>query len=115
MAKNQKAPIEVMCVIVKRGDSNKVAQILVDHGVEYQVNCLAEGTARSDVQNLFGFEILDRDMMFGIVDTKKSKDIFSELSKTFNIQIEEQVCMAFTLPLSSATSTMLDLMGITLK
>ncbi len=112
MAKKLTSPLQIICVIVKRGDHEKVANILYEAGVEYQVNCLAEGTARSDVQNLFGFEILDRDMVLGIISTQKSKQAMQNLNKEFDIQIEEQICMAFTIPFSSATSDLLEMLNI---
>ena len=114
MAKNPKSPIEIICIVVKRGESKKVIDILAAHGVDHQINCLAEGTAKSSVQDLFGFEILDRDMLFGIIATDKTKNVFKDLNETFDISDLEQVCLAFTMPLSSATSTMLDMLGITI-
>ncbi len=114
MAKNPKSPIEIICIVVKREESKKVINILANHGVEHQISCLAEGTAKSNMQDLFGFEILDREMLCGIIPTDKSKLVFDTLNKTFDITDQEQVCLAFTMPLSSATSTMLDMLGITI-
>ncbi len=112
MAKNPKSPIEIICIVVKRGESKKVIDILAKNGVNHQLSCLAEGTAKSNMQDLFGFEILDRDLLCGIISTDMSKKVFDILNKTFDTTDQEQVCLAFTLPLSSATSTMLEMLGI---
>lgn len=110
MNKKQPAPIETICIIVNRGHSVKVAEILKSCEVEKQVFCLGEGTSKSNMQSLFGFALSERDVVFGIINAKNSKKAFESFEQAFGE--EQNICIAFTIPFSSATSTTLDMLGI---
>ena len=112
MQKKQTSPLEILCVIVRRGHNPKVAQILKEYEVTHQINCLAEGTSKSNVQSIFGFAITERDVMLALIKPKKVKGALKALQETFMTENGEEMCIAFTVPISSATSTMLDMMGI---
>ncbi len=112
MAKKPTSPLEIICVIVARGNNEKVAKVLTENKVEFQVNCLGEGTSKSNVQSIFGFALTERDIVFGLVKPHKIKPIFEGLENSLIDENGEGLCIAFTLPLSSATSTTLDALGI---
>lgn len=112
MSKKQRSPLKIICVIVPRGENLKVAQILANNEVEFQVNCLGEGTAKSNMQSLFGFALSERDVVFGLIEPKKVDDTLKQLQSSFIDSEGNGLCIAFTIPLSGATNTLLDMMGI---
>lgn len=112
MAKKQASPLKLIGVIVNRGENTKVAKILADNNVVLQLNCMGEGIAKSNMQSLFGFALSERDVVFGLIKPKAIKTTFEQLDQQFFDDEGNGMCIAFTIPLSSATSTLLDLVGI---
>jgi len=108
MKKRIKAPFEIICVIIKRGKSDKVIEFLKDNGSNFHLTTMAEGTAKSGTLEMFGFGIEEREVVFGLIDKNEIKRTLNLLNRKFKFDISSKG-IAFTMPLTSATSVILEM------
>ena len=113
MAKKQSnpSPIELLVVIVDRGKTDIVNQILSSYDVNNGVVTFAEGTAISKKIDFFGFGVIEREAVWSFVKTEDSDKILKELSDELHLQ-KKHTGIAMTFPIKSAGSNLLDRLGI---
>ena len=104
-------PIEIICVIVDRKLEKDTEYVLDKHQINNYVTFLGEGTAKSAIGDLFGFGITEKSVFIGFVDREKSRNALEDLREKIGYNKDGRG-LAMTLPLSSATSTMLDMLNI---
>lgn len=106
-------PIEIVCVTIDRKLEKDVEEVLHKHEVHNFVTFLADGTAKSSMGDLFGFGIAEKSVLVGLVDRERSRNLLEDLREEIGYDKDGRG-LAMTLPLSSATSTMLDMLNIEL-
>ncbi len=106
--KKIKAPFEIIGVIVKRNSSDQAVEILKANSSDFHLVCMAEGTASTQVMEMFGFGMESREVIFGLIKTDEIKNTLSVLNKEMQFD-KEANGIAFTLPLSSATSVVMEM------
>lgn len=106
--KKIKAPFEIVGVIVKRNMSDKVVEILKANSSDFHLVCMAEGTASTQVMEMFGFGMESREVVWGLIKTEEIKNTLKILSKEMDFD-DSTNGIAFTLPLTSATSVVLEM------
>ena len=112
MAKKKNiCPIEIICVIVDRKHEKDTEKVLEKHGITNYITFLAEGTSQTAMGDLFGFGISEKSALIGLVDIEKSRNALLDLRERIGYNKSGRG-LAMTLPLSSATSTMLDMLNI---
>lgn len=112
MAKKKNiCPIEIICVIVDRKHEKETGAVLDKHNITNYVTFLGDGTAKSAIGDLFGFGITEKSVLIGFVDKEKSRNALEDLREKIGYDKNGRG-LAMTLPLSSATSTMLDMLNI---
>ncbi len=109
--KKSTCPIEIICVIVDRKLEKDTEKVLEKYEINNYVTFLGEGTAKSALGDLFGFGITEKSVLIGLVDRLKSRDVLEDLREEIGYDRDGRG-LAMTLPLSSATSTMLDMLNI---
>lgn len=109
--KSIQAPIEVVMVIVNKGKGDKVCELLKMNGSFFQIMAYGEGTSQSKSMDFFGFGTIDRDVILGLVNTATSKKILKLLNDNFELNVAHNG-IAATIPISSASSEVLNLLGI---
>ena len=105
------APFELMITIVERGKSTKVIDILKTHDCSYNLVTLGEGTARSTMSDIFGFGIVEREVIWSLVDPLMSDKILKTMNDVLELS-EPAKGIAMTIPANSASNLMLDILGI---
>ena len=105
------APFELMITIVERGKSAKVIDILKTHDCSYNLVTLGEGTARSTMSDIFGFGIVEREVIWSLVDPLMSDKILKTMNNVLELS-EPAKGIAMTIPTNSASNLMLDILGI---
>ena len=114
MAKKKSiCPIEIICIMIDRRLEKDSEEILKKHGIDAYVTFLGEGTANSSMGDLFGFGISEKSVLIGLVDREKSRNVLEDLREEIGYDKNGRG-LAMTLPLSSATSTMLESLNIDL-
>ncbi len=112
MAKKKiKPPFEILVSIVDRGDGNKVSELLEENHLQNIVVLQGTGTAESEVAELFGFGVVERDIVVCIVDQERSKVMVELLYTDLNMGIEHSGCV-FTISPSSATLELINLLKL---
>ena len=106
------SPFEIMICVVDRGKGDKVMEILRMNGCSMHLTTMGTGTAaKSNTGDFFGFGIIEREVVFALVNKNKIDDVTKILTDILNLEKPHTGILA-TLPISSATSTLLDMLGI---
>ena len=99
--KDEKLPtiLEMLFVIVKRGNGDKVSKFLKEKGIS-KISSYAYGTADSTLQSLLGLVDKEKEIVFSIIPVLNSDELLDELEKKF-LKIEKYSGIAFTIPLKT--------------
>lgn len=105
------SPVELLVVIVNRGKTDLVNQILSVYNVNNGVTTFAEGTAISKKVDFFGFGVIEREVVWAFVKVEDTDEIMKKLTDELHLE-KNHTGIAMTLPVKSASSNLLDLLGI---
>ena len=108
---NNESPIDLLVVIVPRNDGRKVCEILDKYNIHLQLNCMGHGTAKSNIADLFGFGISERDVVFSIIPTEKGNELLDFFNKTFEFEKKDNG-LAMTLPINIIEKKLFNLINI---
>ena len=109
--KSMSAPFELLVTIVERGKSEKVCEILTVHDCSFNLTTLGEGTAKSQAEDIFGFGIVEREIIWSLVNPLISDKILDTLNNVLELE-KPQRGIAMTIPCNAASNLMLDILGI---
>ena len=109
LANKHKAVAEMLVVIVSRGKSKKVIEILQEENVDLQILSMGSGTAASNVGDMFNLDSLEREVLFAIINIKNKKAINDKLKEMFDEG--KTTGIAFSVPIKSATSDLVERLG----
>lgn len=107
----KETPIEMLFVIVSRNDVEKVQQILRTHNTDYDLVLMGKGTADSKLGDIFGFGIIDRDVVCTLLNKTKSAEILNLLDEELQLSAPHRG-VAFTIDINAITSNVLDMFTI---
>lgn len=102
------APFEVIMVVVKKGLAEEAIRLITSNYGNFSLVTMAEGTTDQTAAEFFGFGIQERELVVGLIDTKKSKSTLEILNEHFQFD-EAFNGLAITIPIKSATNVMLDM------
>ncbi len=105
------APFELMIAIVERGNAKRVYDILEQNDAVFSLVTLGEGTAKSATADIFGFGVVDREIVWSLIEPIKSDRIIGSINAALQLE-EPGKGIVMTIPSSSASSIMLDFLGI---
>lgn len=105
--KKIKAPICLMLVFCDDDKGEKVEKYLDQNNLKSGVVFSGEGTSDNDVADMFGFGMSERDVIACIIPTQVSEKVLDDVKDVIGID-QGRAGMAMLIPLTSATSTMLD-------
>lgn len=106
-----KSPIEMLFVIVSHKQYKKATAVLEQNNISHHSVLMGKGTAESKLGDIFGFGIIDRDIISAVIKKEESNKILDELNTTLNLS-EEHMGVAFTTEISAVTSDIFDLLNI---
>lgn len=105
------SPFELLITIVERGKSEKVCEILSVYDCQYNLVTLGEGTAKSEATDIFGFGIVEREIIWSLINPIMSSKILRTINDTLELE-KPQKGIAMTIPCNAASNLMLDILGI---
>ncbi len=105
------SPFEILVTIVERGKSEKVCEILSVHDCQHKLITLGEGTAKSVASDIFGFGIVEREIIWALINPLMSDKILKTLDDILELT-KPQRGIALTIPCNAASNLMLDILGI---
>lgn len=104
-------PLQLLTCITYRENVKHVEKIIEQFGVVEHGVLMGKGTAQSLIGDLFGFGIIDRDIVCMIVDLNMSKDIIAELDKKFDFDKSENgIC--FCIPVNAISSDLFEQLNL---
>ncbi len=107
----RKTPIECLVCAVEPELEKKAVEILDLFGVNGKVFTIGEGTADTAIGNLFGFGIMDRKLIFSIVEKEKSTQLLNALDVGLLMQ-KNKTGIAFTIDVTAISSDMVERLGL---
>lgn len=107
------SPIEILFVIIGHKNLEKVYEIFENNGIEYKTVMPGKGTAESKLGDLFGFGIIDRDVITTVVKTEQRSKILQELDAKLKLS-EPHNGVAFSMSIDAVTSDVLQMLNIKL-
>ena len=97
-----KSPIELLITIADPAEYEKTKEVLDSFKIDGQMIISGQGTAKTTIEELFGFSVLEKEIVATIVNssisTKLMEKVFEEINrKTVN-------GIVFTVPISAISS-----------
>lgn len=102
--------LETLFVIIDKERGDYVSQLLTNLKVELKVISRGKGTANSNMANILGLGNLEKEIIIAVIKLKDSDKILETLNKKLLLE-EKHYGIAFTIPIKSATSDMLEEVG----
>lgn len=109
-----KSPIEMLYVIVSHKNLKKVNTIFSEYGISHYSILMGKGTAQSKLGDIFGFGIIDRDVIVAVINKTDSTQLLSALDDTLKLSVPHHG-VAFTTEISAITSDVIDLLNLNLE
>lgn len=97
--------IKMLTTIVDRGKGEKIAELLRENNVLYNMIFLGKGTANSEILDYLGLGQTEKDIVLSVVQEDNVKNIFYNLNEKMNLK-EPGNGIAFTLPINSIDSAL---------
>lgn len=96
-------PLQLLTCITYRENVKTVEKVLEDFEIVEHSVLMGKGTAQSMIGDLFGFGIIDRDIVCAIVNNETSQQIIETLDKKLNFsQTRSGIC--FCVPVNAIGS-----------
>ena len=112
MKKNKiTSPISILLVIVDKGKGELVEEYLNAHKLNGGLLLFGKGTAESDMADIFGFGMSDRDIVACLVPTAFQEKALKDVTKLTGIE-KDNFGLAMLLDVSSASSSLLDMLNV---
>lgn len=104
-------PLQLLTCITNRESVKHVEKIFEQFGVVEHGVLMGKGTAQSMLGDLFGFGIIDRDIVCGIVNTEMSKKIIDALDQKLNLKKSDSgIC--FCVPVNAISSDLFEQLNL---
>ncbi len=108
----KQSPLEILICIVDKKMSDEASTILENNGYYSYLKTHGTGTtAKSKAGDFFGFGIIERDVIIALLDRDSIDRITPILTSELKLD-KPHTGILLTIPLSSATSEVLDAFGI---
>ena len=103
-----KSPVEIIVAICDDSKGELIEKYL--HSVHLNAGLLfmGKGTAESEIADLFGFGMNNRDIVAVVVPCDKTQKVVKKINEITGIE-KDSYGLTFVMPLSSASSNLLDL------
>ena len=108
----KQSPLEILICIVDKKMGEEATTILENNGYHTYLKTIGTGTtAKSKTGDFFGFGIIEREVIIALLDKDSINRITPILTESLNLE-KPHTGILITIPLSSATSEVLDAFGI---
>jgi nitrogen regulatory protein PII len=97
--------IKLLITIVDRGNGEKIAELLRENNVIYNMILLGNGTAKSEILDYLGLGRTEKDIVLSVVNDEDIDNILKNFNEKMNMS-EPGNGVAFTIPISSVDSSM---------
>lgn len=96
------SPIELLITIADPAEYEKIKTVLDSFKIDGQMIISGQGTAKTALEELFGFSILEKEIVATIVDVNISTKLMQKLFEEINKKTVNGI--VFTIPISAISS-----------
>lgn len=108
----KQSPLEILICIVDKKMCKEATTILENNGYYTYLTTMGTGTtAKSKAGDFFGFGVIEREVIITLLDKESLERIIPILKTELKLD-KPHTGILLTIPLSSATSELLDAFGI---
>ena len=112
MKKNKiESPISILLAVVDKGKGELIEEYLNNHKLKGGLLLFGKGTAESDIADIFGFGMSDRDIVACLVPTAFQQKALKDVAELTGIE-DDDFGLAMLLDVNSASSSLLDMLNI---
>ena len=106
-----KSPISILLAIVDKGKGEWVEDYLNSQKLKGGLLLFGKGTAESDIADIFGFGMSDKDIIACIVPVAFQEKVIKDVTKLTGIE-DDSFGLTMLLDINSASSSLLDLLNV---
>lgn len=108
-----KSPLKLLIAIGDRGSAEEIELYLNKHKLNGGLVLMGKGTAESEIADIFGFGMSDKDIIVCLIPENKSQKIVSDINEITGVE-KDKYGLNMVLNLQSASSNLLDFLNIKL-
>lgn len=105
------SPVNLLIAIVGRNKGTDAIKVLNRYKIFTHFVCIGNGTAESEIADLFGFGIIERDVVISLAPVTNSTKILNSLDRKFHFK-ERHNGLALTIPINSVEKKILESLKI---
>ena len=105
------SPFEMLFVITSRNKLGLVDDVFLKYGICGNTTLMGKGTAASVLGDIFGFGIIDRDVVTAVVNSSDRLNVINDVSDSLNLT-EPHNGVAFSININAITSDILDILNL---
>ncbi len=106
-----KPPFEILVCFTNRGKGEKVAELLNQNGITNIIQLMGKGTTESEIADLFGFGVAERDVVACFIESNKGSAMVEIIYTDTELNIEDNG-VVFTMQPSSAAANLLSFLKL---
>ena len=105
------SPISLLISIVDRDLTQEIEKYLNEKNLIGGLAFMGKGTAESEIADIFGFGIVEREIVWSLINPLMSDKVLKTLNEVLELNKPARG-IAMTIPASAASNLMLDVLGI---
>ena len=109
--KKMPMPVKLILCLVDRGDGKIIEMYLNDHHLNGGILLMGKGTAESDIADMFGFGLCDRDIVACLVPVNKLEKTMKDINEITRIE-QDKYGLNMILDVQSMASNMLEFLKV---
>lgn len=106
-----KPPFEILVCFANRGKGEKVVELLKQNEITNIVQLMGKGTTSSEIADLFGFGVTERDVVACFVKSEKGSAMVETIYTDAELNINANG-VVFTIQPSSAAANLLSFLNL---
>lgn len=106
-----KSPISILLAIVDKGRGEWIEEYLNSHKLKGGLLLFGKGTAESEIADIFGFGMSDKDIVACIVPISHQEKILKDITDLTGIE-KDSYGLTMLLDINSASSSLLEMLNI---
>lgn len=112
--KKIKSPIKLVVSFADRESTKDMEEYLNNHHLSGGVVFMGKGTAESEIADIFGFGMAERDVLACLIPTQKVDKVVRDLNDISRIELDNYGLL-FVMDLQSAGSNLLEFLKVNVE
>ena len=109
--KKEKSPLKLIVSITDRGVAKDIETYLNSKKLNGGIVFMGKGTAESNIADIFGFGISDKDVLVSLIPVKNLDKTIKDINEITGIE-KDEYGLLFVMDLQSASSNLLEVLNV---